>query len=260
MIPADIASLVIYVSVAATLSLRVLCCYTAVLLFRHQYFATSTTAACCFLTGIQCIVEAKIDQTQTSSWYEYTLVFSTASFGIKIITLALKNILVLTRCFCFLPCLQAYNGSPCFEAESGRKVCLHIHIVALAVKVSGHGGAAAGTGTATSLDGDYREDDIFASALSEFQNDSPSFARNMSLLMKISAVYLLPRDPLPHLPRAKDLLAERFTCFEKTCTRCGARYEEMAHQSAEAVTQVRLGYLVVLLESLRNTVVLWSAR
>ncbi|CAM9496574.1 unnamed protein product, partial [Laminaria digitata] len=37
---------------------------------------------------------------------------------------------------------------------------------------------------------------------------------------------------------------ERFTCFEKTCTRCGVRYEEMADQSAEAVTQGSAGVTI----------------
>lgn len=137
--------------------------------------------------------------------------------------------------------MQAFNGGPCSDAESGRKACIHTHIVALVVKASAHGGAAYGawTAPATSVDGDHRDDDIFAFALREFENDSPSFARNICQLIKISAVYLFPPDPLPHLPRAGASLAERFTCFEKTCTRCGVRYEEMADQSAEAVTQVR---------------------
>lgn len=137
--------------------------------------------------------------------------------------------------FFSIHCLQAYNGNPCFEAEGLRKVCLHTHIVALAVKALKCGGAAAG---ATSLDGDHRDGAVFASALREFESDRPSFGTKVSQLMKISAVYSFPPDPLPHLPRAGASLPERFTCFEKTCTRCGTRYEEKADQSAEAVTQV----------------------
>lgn len=139
----------------------------------------------------------------------------------------------------------------------------------MAVKALERGGASAG---ATSLDGDHRDDAIFASALREFESDRPSFGLKVSQLMKISAVYSFPPDPLPHLPRAGASIAERFTCFEKTCTRCGTLYEEKADQSAEAVTQVytvgihavwygNILYLVVLCVRLRNIVVLlWSAQ
>lgn len=110
-------------------------------------------------------------------------------------------------------------------------------------KGTGYGDAAAGAGTGslTSLDGDgdHSDYDIFTSAHGEFESNSPSFVRKMSQLMKISAVYLIPPDPLEHLPPDGPLLAERFTCLEKMCTLCGVRYEEMADQPAVAITQVR---------------------
>lgn len=142
--------------------------------------------------------------------------------------------------------MQAFNGRGCFQAERGRKVCIHTHVVRIAALVAqgpgcGDAAACAGTRSLTSSDGggDHSDDDIFASARREFENNSPSFVRKMSQLMKISAVYLIPPNPLEHLPRDGPLLAERFTCLEKSCTLCGVRYEEMADQSAVAVTQVR---------------------
>lgn len=158
---------------------------------------------------------------------------------------------------CFLPCVQAFNGGPCSEAKGGRKVCVHTHVVALAVKPSEEQGAAV-EGVTTSEGDDVSDDDIFASAVRAYEKGGPVFVKKIMQLLKIAAVYLFPVDPLPHLPRIVAPLPERFTCFEKTCTRCGKDYSKMPGVVAAAVKQVRHPRTARLLDNMKNTV-LWPA-
>lgn len=78
--------------------------------------------------------------------------------------------------------------------------------------------------------------------------------------MKIAAVYMFPTDPVQHLPRDGAFFVDRFTSFEKKCTRCALLYQSVADEIALAFTQVKysvhrkggkptvVGFIIMVLE------------